>query len=345
MKRLFVLFAAFVVHTAATAQITITDADFPMVDMAGVTAGDTSWSIGVGTPGTSQTWDFSAYIPTRFDTSYLTATTFIGNPLFPSATFSSCAMAAGFSMCSYGYKTTTGMYLVGAEQNISIAGTTIHNMVFMSPHNQIIAFPANYADTRNYSYTQEQIAEYTPASTYDSVRTLYHRTIDQAYDGWGTLITPYGTYSALRMKQIQSNIDTVYNHTPGGSWAMGSTSALRYDTSYTWYAPGIGTVATITSRSPYRYSFYRPTTTTGIPHQAGSGLSVYPNPATQTLNITGITPGSELWLYDVTGRIVGHVTTRLNNCVIDVAAYAPGAYILQATAGDGTVVRYPVSKL
>ena len=344
MKSLFVCLAAALLHTAAWGQVTITDADFPSADYLAISGRDTSSFIGLGTPGASQTWDFSAYVPANSDTSHFTGSTFTGNPLFPAATFSSCAMAAGFSMCSYGYKTTSGMFLVGAEQTISVTGMTIHNMVFMSPYNQFVAFPLAYTNTRSYSYTQEQIAEYTPAAPSDSVRTIYHRMVDQVCDGWGTLITPYGTYNALRLQQIQGNIDTTYNHTPGGGWTMGSTTSLSYDTTYTWFAPGIGTVATLFGHSPTRYSFYKPAGATGIGAPQQAAAAAWPNPVSGTLNVSHLASGTDVRLSDVTGRVVHQIIARGSDCIVDMQGYRPGVYILQATAASGETVRQTVIK-
>lgn len=346
MKLNFVsmVIVALLMGVAAHGQVTITDADFPLVDGMVVGVSDTSSFIGVGTPGASQTWDFSAYIPSKYDTSTAASSTFTGNPLFPTATFSSCAMAAGFSMCSFGYKNTSGMYMVGAEQNISVTGTSIHNMVFMLPHNQIFSFPFTYAHTRSYTYMQEQLAEYTPASTYDSVRTIYYRTVDQDYNGWGTLITPYGTYSAIRMQQIQSNIDTTYNHTPGGSWVMGATTSLSHDTSYTWFAPGIGIVAQISGRMPHRYSFHLPATTTGTGLSEPAHFEAFPNPVKETLYLNSLATGADLWLSDVTGRRLQSVIISGSSNSVDMRPYEPGLYLLQGTTSSGSPVRLSIVK-
>ncbi|MBX2905260.1 MAG: hypothetical protein KF744_04430 [Taibaiella sp.] len=344
LSTVFVFFAAMLLGSAAHSQVTITDADFPLVDGLVIGVSDTSSFIGVGTPGASQTWDFSAFIPTRLDTSTAAASTFTGNPLFPTATFSSCASAAGFSMCSFGYKNTSGMYMVGAEQNISVTGTSIHNMVFMLPYNQMFSFPFTYGHTRNYSYMQEQLAEYTPASPYDSVRTIYQRTVDQDYNGWGTLITPYGTYSAIRMQQIQSNIDTAYNHTPGGSWVMGATTSLSSDTSYTWFTPGIGIVAQISARMPHRYSFYKPAGTTGVNSDVQANFTAFPNPVQEKLYINSAADGADLWLIDITGRSLDHVQMKGKVCSIDMRPYEPGLYLLQGATVSGRPVRLTIAK-
>lgn len=342
-KLYVVLFAITLCHSAAYSQITITQADIPMVDMLGITASDSSSAIGVGTSGASQTWDFSAYVPTTFDTSYLSATSFTTNTVFPTATFSSCAAATGFSMCSFGYINATGLFLVGVEQIMILGGMTVHNIVSMDPNNQIMSFPFTYTNSRSYSYVQHQISTYTPASPYDSTKSVYHRTVDQSCDGWGTLITPYGTYNALRMVQIQSDIDTSYSHS-SGAWSVSGTQALRYDTSYTWFAPGIGTVATISSRAPYRYSFYKQGITSGVASCAFTGAAVYPNPATETLYINNAGIGTKLSLCDAAGRTVYNAVVNSNNYSIDMRACQPGLYLLQITDGSGYRTTHKIAK-
>jgi hypothetical protein len=343
-KIVLLLSALLIARTSAFSQVTITQADFPMVDMAGMTGNDTSSFISPGTTGASQTWDFSSFVPSRTDTSYLKATTFAGNPLFPAATFSSCGVASGFSVCSYGYINTTGLFLVGAEQNISVSGMAIHNIVTMEPNNQVNGFPFTYSNTRTSAYVQRQLAIYTPATTYDSTRTMYHRTVNQVCDGWGTLITPYGSYNALRMQQIQTNIDTTYNHTSGGAWTFGAARALSYDTSYTWFAPGIGSVATIGGRAPRRYTFYKQGAVSGIAAAQTHALAVFPNPVNETLNICNAGIGTMLQLYDITGRLVHATTVNASSCSIDMSACQPGLYLLQVTDVSGNRVVEKISR-
>jgi hypothetical protein len=333
-KYYLLLLAITLGHLAGYSQITITQSDFPMVDYTGITGNDTSTAIGTGSAGASQTWDFSAFVPATIDTAFLTATTFAGNPLFPSATFSSCASVSGFNICSYGFINTTGLYLVGVEQNGTFGSTTMHSIVSMEPNNQVISFPFTYTNTHATAYTQHQLSVFTPASPSDSTKATYHRTVDQVCDGWGTLITPYGTYNAIRVQQIQSNIDTSYTHM-SGTWTVSSSTPLKYDTSYTWYANGIGSVATISGKAPYRYSFYKASLTTGIASNAGDNISVYPNPVTETLFIDNVTTGTDLCLFDISGRMFYHTTANDKGYLLDMRPYQQGLYLLQMTDVSG----------
>jgi len=78
-----------------------------------------------------------------------------------------------------------------------------------------------------------------------------------------------------------------------------------------------------------------------------ANLKVYPNPATETINVSGLNAGDQLSLYDMMGRQVlsqqvasgGINTVSINNV-------APGAYVLIARDVNGNVEsRVPVQKL
>jgi hypothetical protein len=174
---------------------------------------------------------------------------------------------------------------------------------------------------------------------------VYHRTVNQLCDGWGTLTTPYGTYNAIRIKETQSNIDTSYIHV-AGTWTVSATSTMSYDTSYTWLASGIGTVATISGRapSPYRYSFYKSHLPTGIAAIAQSSIAVYPNPATETLYVSNAIAGTKLDLSDATGRNICSTTATGNNSTIDMRTCTPGLYLLQITDASGNRTTHKISK-
>jgi PKD repeat protein len=80
------------------------------------------------------------------------------------------------------------------------------------------------------------------------------------------------------------------------------------------------------------------TTTTGIA-SATSGLnniSIYPNPATEELNITGVSAISAYSISNITGATMqqGKLNTGANS--VSLRGYAPGMYILDITGSDGS---------
>jgi hypothetical protein len=171
----------------------------------------------------------------------------------------------------------------------------------------------------------------------DSVRIVYYRTNSFLVDGWGTLKTPLGTFTTLRMKKIASNLDTTYNHPVGGNWIRGQVNGLKYDTSYSWLANGLFEVASMSKYSPgiYRYSFYnnRPATT-GLSNaeQSTTHFSVYPNPVSDVLNLDYQGNKVSLSITNAMGQDCGLNT---NTHSIDVSGLNPGIYLIHIQSEDG----------
>jgi len=65
------------------------------------------------------------------------------------------------------------------------------------------------------------------------------------------------------------------------------------------------------------------------------GVTVYPNPASSTLHITGVNNGSQITVYDVSGR---QVMTGSFIDVIDISHLNNGLYLLSVTTDDGNMV-------
>ncbi|MDJ0367538.1 T9SS type A sorting domain-containing protein [Hymenobacter sp. H14-R3] len=64
-------------------------------------------------------------------------------------------------------------------------------------------------------------------------------------------------------------------------------------------------------------------------------LSLYPNPATQTATAETAQP-TRLRLFDLAGRLVRTESGLLRTHRLDLSGLAPGLYVVQATAADGT---------
>lgn len=76
-------------------------------------------------------------------------------------------------------------------------------------------------------------------------------------------------------------------------------------------------------------------TTTGVEEASEPSSLAYPNPATRAITLLGAPPGSDLSWSDACGRIVRVPMRRTADRVdCDVAALAPGGYVVRATAGQ-----------
>ena len=73
-------------------------------------------------------------------------------------------------------------------------------------------------------------------------------------------------------------------------------------------------------------------------------LSIYPNPATATLHISGVQPHSSYVLYAITGRAVAMGQLQQAATALDIAHLAYGMYVLQLMDGDGVRSIYKVVK-
>ena len=87
-------------------------------------------------------------------------------------------------------------------------------------------------------------------------------------------------------------------------------------------------------------ALYQPTillhkTTTSIIEMNKIGdITVYPNPASSTVTISGIEPGSEINILNVAGAVVKNLIATSNLEVIDVNDLTKGIYLVKV--GDAT---------
>jgi hypothetical protein len=76
--------------------------------------------------------------------------------------------------------------------------------------------------------------------------------------------------------------------------------------------------------------------TAGIENNAFAKLMIYPNPATDNVNIINA-ENATVQLYDVFGKLIATDNILNNNYSLNVAEYAKGSYILKLTNSEGTI--------
>lgn len=75
--------------------------------------------------------------------------------------------------------------------------------------------------------------------------------------------------------------------------------------------------------------------TVGVADAAAVGLRVYPQPADETITVTGVAAGTSVRLLDATGRVALAKRSGSNGTLtLDVRALAPGGYVLELGSGD-----------
>ncbi len=189
------------------------------------------------------------------------------------------------------------------------------------------ALPLDYNDT----YTSSGYSNLDMNPFYDAI-WRQNRTRTSVVDGWGSITTPYGTFDALRIDHFIEETDSIYISGFGqGFWVE---LPIPDSHLYEWW--------TNNEKEP----ILRITTTdilgletvTGIEYKdnyqgPGAGLKeldlslkVYPNPASDQLNIEGLQSEMNYKIVGLDGRV--HVTGSVSpmNNSIDLNHLDAGAY-------------------
>jgi hypothetical protein len=351
MKKLLLLALLIVSNTALFSQITITDADMP-------SAGDTfRISNGLITPaidpvpsGSNYTWDFSTleWISQDVD-SFVTvgSTSAVYSLVFANVPFNpyrSNMAARGPQLPAIPQVSLTDVfyfyYNTAASYQQSGYGAAINGFNTPIPFNnkdRIYDFPVDFGNMDS-SDSDFQIS-IPGLGFYGHEQHRVNNT-----DGWGTLITPYGSFNTLRIKSDITANDSIYLDTLGIGFAL----PVQLTTEYKWLGQQeevpllqINTATNagmeIITSIRYRDSL-RTLTSLQEPIVVNEISSVYPNPSTGTvvIDLQSLTSGeAEISLQDISGRQVmsvwtGVVYRGLNKIVLSIDGISSGNYILEA---------------
>ena len=313
MKKILVL-SLFLLGIGTTyAQITITSSDMHVVnDTVRTSVAYNTDMFDFAATGTDFTWDFSTLIPAAqtIDTFYAVNTL----PILIYLSFMSSAnLVKPFQLAAllpevgleipnvkiYQLFNNTSSSFKDVGYGIELDGLGIP--LKYSQADEIYRFPMTYEQTFSSS-------AYLNTSIPSVGAILIDRQRQNEVDGWGTVITPYGTFEALRYRSVVQEIDSV----DFPSYEI----SQRIDRSYTEYhwltkesgtpvlkahiEEGIG-IPVVTYVDSVRVI------TIGIDEiERQNNLVVYPNPTTGMLNIQLNKVGFQgnLSIYDVSGRIV-----------------------------------------
>lgn len=342
----------FCICLSLNAQITITSANMPI-------SGDTCRfsravlsSVGdYTTTGANHLWDFSTLDSSgqglrKFEPSSATPYFFyFFPPKYGEQTLDSVPIPAipvgGLTLSIkdiYSFYKKNGTTSFNAEGlGLTMSGIPIGTTALGNNDDELYMFPLNYLDRDSTTFNFS-----TP--TFSAIPFTYkkhgHRITE--VDGWGTIITPYGTDSCLRVITTQYSIDTIYIPSlPVGFNKFGFPNYVR---SYQWLSINekipylevsgnlIGSNFTAT-QARYRD---RLRSFVGIKEESQQlALSVFPNPTSNQLTI--ITPKNssviKAELVDVQGKTVllsdlNNNSNIVNQHQLDVSFLAKGIYIL-----------------
>ncbi|HXH19133.1 MAG TPA: PKD domain-containing protein [Chitinophagales bacterium] len=217
MRQLFFI-PAVLLCLYSSAQITIVSSDMP-------SAGDTFHSLrdtlpvgfSIGQKGPNRTWDFSNLNAHVQVTTYAVApssTPYASD--FPNANL---ALTNDFSGFVYYRNTVSALKVEGFAANdpnlgiISVNFNPIPDQ-YHFPMTYLTSFSGSsgFQESKNYNQLppniQQQIDDALsgiPGASVTQVRVTFTSNYTDTIDAWGTVITPIGTYQALRRKRIENS--------------------------------------------------------------------------------------------------------------------------------------------
>ncbi len=222
---LFLMAFSFSIHS----QITITQSDMPQIgDIQATITANVTPGITVGSPGANQTWDFSDLegIDTSISNFISTAGT-PGESSFPTATL---AIESGGDYTYVEINSNATLFLGGSADTSGMGD--YFDLVF-DPSQKVFELPTtygtNYMDESGFRITTDG-----GSLGVDSIRLITSIIKNADFDGYGTVITPLGSFDGLREEVISANYDTIEVYL-FGIWQTFQTD-LTIDTSYSWYS-------------------------------------------------------------------------------------------------------------
>jgi len=361
MKRflpLAVLFFAF--GSTGISQITITQTDMPQ-------PGDTIRlstsvdSLGIPTPsltGAGITWNYAALVPLSqtIDTFLSVSSTpfayqlyFNDAILYPNykstvgqsvPNFPAVPPVTITSVINYFKDQASSYESVGYGANISSVPTSVKDDTI----DVVYKFPMNYGN-KDSSHSSNHVS--IPSVAYYG----QHQYRINHVVGWGTIITPYGTFSALKVETLLYGTDSIYVNT----FSFGLKLPQPKQIQYKWLANGQHLpVLQIneTTGSTTRQYIYRDSARKGLldiseVKSSLNTISLYPNPAGKNTTLAYYLADAALVniaVYSVDGRCLSNVfngeqSIGSHNLTLNVSSLQTGIYLLRIEANGAQTVK------
>lgn len=274
----------------------------------------TAQYINPGPGGANVTWDFSAFSPT--DIATLEAAP--ANTSFPNTNITTISNG---TTEAYYQEDATGKFMWGVD-----AGGTV--ITYTDP-SQTLFYPLIY----NASETNTLEATFTSGVAFTRAGTE-----ELTYDGYGTVITPTGTFNnAIRVYIHQEYTDTY----------QGGTIDYVVNV-YVWYiADYPDPIAALSDISvdgqPYGSNAqYTTSQTASLLTEENKEFEIYPNPANDEIKFRSLNnlDVEEIKVINNLGRVVKTISTddmTLNEANVNVSDLESGVYFVHITGKNGLI--------
>ncbi len=319
------------------AQITLLSSDLTSIGDNVLRYVDTVPTYGPGGAGANQIWDFSnAQNDTLNNTSVVATNT---TPYASSFVNTSYAMTNNGESFLYFTHTANNIFTNGAAGDLLGTGEII-----VAPFTNALVlhvFPRTFGSYFNDTYAFQAEADGAAFGVY-RIRLTHNGHVYDTTDAYGTLITPTGTYDALRVKSTDFTTDVI--EVKIASFLPWTPFSTVQDTSvsYSWHAKeeklaiAEFTYDSIGNPARFVYSTVPPVTTVGVHEREANAVMLYPQPATEFVCLNqpnGSKPPRSVEIYSTAGILVKHMT--MNSLCVDVSDLTEGMYIMRTIRIDG----------
>lgn len=172
-----------------------------------------------------------------------------------------------------------------------------------------------------------------------------YRQRESEVDGYGELMTPYGTFDVLRVHNRIHELDSVYFEVSGfGQW-FALPVPVRNE--YQWWTNGQkGAVLEVITNeiagqeqvTEVRYrDNYRADLVASVEEGKVEALQIYPNPAAGKLFVKGVDSESHLTIYTASGQVLLEESYTTQG--VNLSDWESGVYYVKITTGDHIVIK------
>lgn len=355
-KPLFItklLIAGFMLcYLPAFSQITIQISDFPVAGEMVIKARDTSSLMTPGQGGMNQVWDFSHLVEHVTDTTLyaIPGSAWYGSSNHPGANL--VAIEDNFDQSNpdffnnnFYHTSAQGWMSKGSENLFSLFGIITAKMhLFYSGDAWVLPLPFTYGTSTSGSCRIDwYTAIFSMTTLTDSTHRISHCTFTRTGDGSGTIITPVGSYPAIRVYDLTNFADSVFKWNASTGWQFDKTETYSL-THYRFFAKNIGEVGSFTENSKKGkpdFTYFKSETLVGIANDIPlTEGGFYPNPTDGMVRLPG--PAADnVKIYSLSGALVfeaGQVTE------LNLTTLARGAYIVRIIRGGNTTAHKLIKK-
>ncbi|WP_167356167.1 T9SS type A sorting domain-containing protein [Chryseobacterium jejuense] len=290
-------------------------------------------SITAGAAGANITWDFSAYTGTN-PVAYVSRVCPGQSNCFRFPGANRITTLTSVDSHDFSAMTDTEATMLGSYSGPALGDITVTYVNPLIEYKFPITYQQQFDDTYEFNSVSVAIGN-----------TNETGQVSVTVDGYGTVITPRGTYSnVLRIKRMRTATQTI-------SALPAPIIATFTNESYQWVSQTDGMVFSFAINTSVfsgntnvtksvSYLDTAVLSTVDLDSKKG-GVSVYPNPSTDFITIASKEDVKTVTISSPEGKTV--LTTE-NTGKIDVSKLSKGVYILQGALKNGTVVSKKIIK-